>query len=333
MYEVITFGSATKDTFLKIAKENYQFFSKGEKKLKNIKEGSFYFPLGEKIFVERLKTTSGGGATNVAATFSNQGFKVAVFTKVGEDQDGQLIIKDLQRFKKIDLSFIKKDNTQPTSWAVILSLGKYDRTILISRGASHFLKKSELPWENLKNTKWFYIAPLRGRSVKIFEPLINFAKIKKIKVAVNFSPDQIKSEGKKFFSLLGKIELLILNLKEASLLTHLSQKEEKKIIKRLQNLGPKLIVITKGENGSLVAGGGYLFKAPALKKSAIEKTGAGDAFGSGFLSGLLEKNDIEYSLQLATANATSCIQKIGAKEGLLKKDASWVKVEVKKTPL
>jgi len=64
----------------------------------------------------------------------------------------------------------------------------------------------------------------------------------------------------------------------------------------------------------------------------FEKTGAGDAFGSGFLSGLLQKNDIEYAIQLATANATSCIQKIGAKNGLLKKDewGSWPKVKVRK---
>ena len=81
--------------------------------------------------------------------------------------------------------------------------------------------------------------------------------------------------------------------------------------------------------------GKHIFKAGTPSILPVEKTGAGDAFGSGFLAGLLRKDSLEYALQLATANATSCIQKIGAKNGLLKKGewGSWPKVAVEKIAL
>jgi sugar/nucleoside kinase (ribokinase family) len=54
---------------------------------------------------------------------------------------------------------------------------------------------------------------------------------------------------------------------------------------------------------------------------ALEATGAGDSFGSGFISGLLKKDDVEYALDLGITNSESVIRKIGAQEGILyKKD-------------
>ena len=49
----------------------------------------------------------------------------------------------------------------------------------------------------------------------------------------------------------------------------------------------------------------------------VETTGAGDAFASSFLSGLIKKNDIKFALQLASANAESVISHHGAKNKLL----------------
>ncbi len=58
------------------------------------------------------------------------------------------------------------------------------------------------------------------------------------------------------------------------------------------------------------------------------------AFGSGFLSGFIKTNDVSFAIQLGIANAISCIQKIGAKNGLLKglkkKEISRIKVKKRK---
>ena len=57
----------------------------------------------------------------------------------------------------------------------------------------------------------------------------------------------------------------------------------------------------------------------ALINKGVNTTGAGDAFGSGFVAGLMAKNDINFALRLAAANATSVVEHIGAQEGILTK--------------
>jgi sugar/nucleoside kinase (ribokinase family) len=66
MFDVITFGSATFDIFLK------------DKKLGNfLKKRVFQIPLGEKISLEKIEIYSGGGGMNSAITFANQKLKTA----------------------------------------------------------------------------------------------------------------------------------------------------------------------------------------------------------------------------------------------------------------
>ena len=91
--------------------------------------------------------------------------------------------------------------------------------------------------------------------------------------------------------------------------------------------------MTKGKEGVVASDGKHLWRAPSLGSRVKEKTGAGDAFGSGFLSGFMKEGKVSYGLQLGIANATSCIQEVGAKEGLLKEGGSWEKVEVLKKEL
>ena len=327
MYDIITFGSVTRDSFLRLKKESYRILGEGE----SLESKSLCFPLGAKIFIESLEVASGGGASNTAATFSNQGFKVASLSKVGDDKRGEAAIEEMKRFN-VAVGFIKKDRKYSTAFSVILSSPIGERTVLIYRGACHFMEVDDMPWEKLKKVKWFYLAPLSGKSAQLFGPLLKMAKQNNIKVAVNPGESQINLGEEVLKPILSQVDILILNREEAASLTKISPKAEQEIIKKLVFLTKGIVVMTKGKEGSVVCDGKYVFRAPAPSVLPFEKTGAGDAFGAGFLSGLLEKNDVEYAIQLATANATSCIQKIGAKNGLLKKGewGSWPKVKVER---
>ena len=324
-YDIITFGSATRDTFLRLKKGNYRILSEGE----STEGQSLCFPLGSKIFIEDLRVLTGGGATNTACTFSNQGLRVAVCTKVGDDKRGEAVIEELKKFK-VDTGFIKKDKQYLTAFSAILSLDR-ERTILIYRGACHFLEEKDIPFNELE-TKWFYLSPLSGKSAQIFEPLVKFAVKKGIKIAVNPGNSQISLSREILKPILEQIDILILNEEEASLLSGIEEGQEMDIIRRLKGWIKGILVITKGKEGSVLCDGKYIYRAKTPPVLPLEKTGAGDAYGSGFLSGLLEKNNIEYAIQLATANATSCTQEIGAKNGLLKKGqwGKWPRVKIKK---
>ena len=89
--------------------------------------------------------------------------------------------------------------------------------------------------------------------------------------------------------------------------------------------------MTKGPKGVVASGGKYLYRAGVPKSKVIDRTGAGDSFASGFITGFIKKRgNVEYAIQLGTANATSCLRKWGAKQGLLEKGEKFEKVKVKK---
>jgi fructokinase len=89
-----------------------------------------------------------------------------------------------------------------------------------------------------------------------------------------------------------------------------------------------VIIITKGEEGAIVSDSQYLYRAPALNVKLVDATGAGDAFGSAFVAGMIKKENILWATQLAIANSSFCVTKLGAKAGLLKKGQKWPKVKV-----
>ncbi len=329
MFDVITFGSATRDTFLKLKEESYQIVRSN----KFLTKRGLCFSLGSKIDIEELVVSTGGGGTNTAATFSLQGFRTAFVGKIGNDNSGEAVLEDLKRFK-VSTRFLKKDKKHPTAYSVVLFSPLESRTILIYKGASDFLSKKDIPFKELK-AKWFYLAPLNGKLSKLFLPLVNFAKRNNIKIMANPGLSQLNLEKNTLKPILANIDILNLNQEEASLLTGVSFNKERELFRKLDKMIEGIAIMTKGEKGVVVSDGNYLWQAPSIKVKVIDPTGAGDAFGSGFLVGFIKTNDISYAIRFGIFNAISCIQKIGAKNGLIKKEElkNFPKIKVKKIKL
>jgi sugar/nucleoside kinase (ribokinase family) len=76
---------------------------------------------------------------------------------------------------------------------------------------------------------------------------------------------------------------------------------------------------TNGPSGSYAATAGKLYQAGVYQKvKVVDRLGAGDAFGSGFVAGVAKGLPMEDALSLGAANATSVCAQIGAKPGILK---------------
>lgn len=336
MFDIITFGSATWDIFMK--PKNFQI----AKIEKFVSKKGICFNLGSKVDVDSVYFSSGGGGTNTAASFSKQGFRIAYCGKVGDDISGKEIIEQLNKIG-IETKFIFKTKEKPTNHSVVLNpftKEEKDRTILVYRGASGLLNKKDIQSflnsyrKNETNlAKWFYLSPLSGKFCAIVsEEIINFAHKNKIKVAFNPGNSQLSMPYIRLKKILKKVDILILNQEEASLLTKIPFQKEKKIFSKIREMCAGIIIITKGSNGSTVLNKEYIYKAGILKSKAIDRTGAGDSYASGFISGFIKKDqDIEYAIQLGTANATSCMKQWGAKNGLLNKEEKYQKVKVIKT--
>ena len=303
MYDVITIGTATQDVFL----------TSPAFKVLN-------FALGEKIEVDKPIFTTGGGAANAAVTFGRQGFKTNALIKIGFDESGNNILKELKKEKIAPLAIREKDKT--TAYSVILLTRAGERTILTYRGASEDLKIKEIPFNRLQS-RWVYISP--GRiSYPVIEKLFNYFSKNKTLVAFNPSKYYLDMGIKKLMPLLNRTKVAILNREEGARLTGVNYRKEKEIFKKLDKVIDGIAIMTEGDKGVMVSDGKNIYKAGIFKGKLVDRTGAGDAFGSGFVAGLMrfqkfDKATIKYAIRLASANATSVIEKIGAKEGILTK--------------
>lgn len=320
-YDVITFGSASQDIFVK-SKDflplSDEIFMTGK---------GICLTLGAKIPAEEVFLASGGGGTNTAATFVNQGLKVGYCGMLGDDVFGSLILKELKSLK-IDIAFVKKTKERKTNLSIFFVYPGADRTTLVYRSASDFLQKKDIPWKKIKNTKWLYLAPFSGELAKMTLDIVNFAKENNIKVAFNPGYSQLSLAHEILKDILEKVDVLILNQEEASQLTKIPYQNEEEAFAKIDEMTKGISVMTKGADGVTVSDEKYLYSAKALPIEVIEKTGAGDAFGSGFISGLIQKKDIVPAIQFGVANSAACIAKWGAKEGLLKKGQSFTSVQV-----
>ena len=307
MYDVITIGSSTVDVFAHTDK------SELIKILGLQSEHEFIaYPVGSKLVIGELRFETGGGGTNTAVCLSRLGLKTAYLGKIGNDENGNKILALLKK-EKID--FVGVRGKEMSGYSVILDSIEHDRTILTYKGANNNLKYNELDLKKLQ-TKWLYSSAMMGESYNTIKKVVVWAKKHKIKFAFNPS-NYLAEKGPEFLeNILKRTDLLVLNDEEATLIV--GKGNPKQLAKRLHKLGPKTVVVTQGQNDVYVYDSKKTYVLTPSNKKIVEVTGAGDAFASSFLAGLIKFNDVKHALKLALVNAESVIAHIGAKNRLLR---------------
>lgn len=300
MFDVITFGSAAWDVFMDLPPK----FIKKSAHFTPAKD--LVFDLGSKIDVPGTRFAFGGGGINTARTFAAQGLLTAYCGMAGDDIPGREAVAYLEELR-IDTGFVSKTAKKATNNSVVLNAPGTDRVILVYRGASELLAAENIDWQKL-NAKLFYLAPLSGKLCRLTERITLHAKKRGAMVAANLGNSQLAMGRACIKSLLARIDVLILNQEEAAMMTGVDYADEAGIIKKIVHMHSGISVVTKGEDGAAVVAGGKIYEAKLKKFKIANITGAGDAFGSGFMSGMLASgNDIEYSMRLALINAKHCL--------------------------
>lgn len=129
---------------------------------------------------------------------------------------------------------------------------------------------------------------------------------------MNFWMDIAMDELK---AVLKKIDVLTINDEEARQLS--GEYSLVKAAKKIFEMGPKYLIIKKGEHGALLFGEGEVFFAPALPlEEVFDPTGAGDTFAGGFIGHLAHSRDISFenmkrAVIYGSALASFCVEKFG----------------------
>ena len=237
-------------------------------------------------------------------SFARKDLKSAVVAEMGNDPQSLLIHRDLEE-SQVDTRFLVQESDETTAVSVVLIADDGGRSIMVHRGAAAMLTKSDLPLAEIE-TRWIHITSLGG-NMELLKTLLHWAKSKQIRVSLNPGMKEIQHKDK-LLSLLAYVEILFLNKDEAEALWGIDQAK----------LGAYVSVITDGERGGKVSVAGKVSIFEGIKvKNVVDTTGAGDAFASGMVAGVLYGKTYEQAVKWGVKNATNVLKYIGAKKGLL----------------
>lgn len=269
--------------------------------------------IGTKVDIDRISYEVGGGGTNSAVTFARHGHETIMLGNIGHDPAGDAILACLDK-EGIDSSYMSYAPHKSTGCSVILlDMNSGERTILTHRGAS--AKFDNLDANDLEsiNPDWLYITSLRGdmKTLKAF-----MKKAKELDAKIMFNPGKLELEQKSDLTkLLEYVDVLLVNKTEAAEIVPGTVLTE--LASRLSNY-VKTVIITDGNMGAIATDGEKTYRFGIYEDLPVkDTTGAGDAFGSGFLAHYAAGKSFKESLIFASANSTAVVSMLGAKRGIL----------------
>lgn len=313
-YQVITIGESTVDAFMTIHNAKKEF---------RIDSGDLCFEHGKKIDVDRYDFCLGGNATNVAVGLTRLGLKATLCTEMGDDEFSFIIRNGLAK-EHVDRLFVTQTKKAPSNFSVIFNF-QGDRTIFV-----HDVER-EHDFELIDvSAEYLYLTSM-GRDWKTpYQKALNFIKENpETKLAFNPGSKQLYEGRDVVESVIKKTEFLFVNKEEAERLLFDKEPADssdanaylRKLLEGLQKKGAQQVVITNGKKGSYAVdtNGEFYFRG-MFPGEPVERTGAGDAFATGFLAAMLYDQPMQKAMGWGSANAASVVKKIGAQAGLLTKD-------------
>ncbi len=327
MCDVITIGSATMDVFVESDDANIvSVFTK------NKKSEFMSYPYGAKVEISDFTSQVGGGGVNTAVNFANLGLKTSAIFKIGDDIYSAGVLESFKN-KNVDLSNIVQDPNLSTGFSIILVSFQGDRTVLAHRGANAQIKKSDINFDAIKNSKLLYIAPMNGDSTKVLDDIATFANDNNVYVCFNAGSTSIKKGFNYLKKILENASIVVMNKEEAALATQIQVRPDtreekfseepihpdvKEMLKKLKVRAYQIIVITDGKYGAYAYDGQKFYLCPVFEGPVVSTLGAGDAFASTFCAALgRTKQDIGKSLMYASVNSAGVVSEFGATQGLL----------------
>lgn len=305
----LSIGGATYDLFVRTGTDVLRE-DRGRKILE--------LPLGEKVRVQQVIETCGGGAANTSVGLSRLGCAAHFCGILGSDQWGERMLQNLEK-QKVDARMATIVEGETSSFSIILSAGSGERVILYDPGTNAHLHDANFDREQAATMQWIYLNHLHERSSVIEDDIAAILE-KNPETGLTWNPGgaQLKTgmTDAKLGRLLKQTDLLVFNKEEA--MTFTGEETLDAARDALLACGVRIVCISDGKNGAVASDGKTRLRCPVIAGTEIvDTTGAGDAFGTGATWALMQGMDLRNILKAGTINAASVIGTIGAQAGLL----------------
>lgn len=318
--KILAIGKGTQDVFLQ--SDEFDPHTRGKKVFTEI-------PLGIKMEVDDVYFTTGGNATNVAATVARQGLHAQYMWTLGTDPISDVILHELEK-EGVDTRFVTQNDKYAPGYSVILLATNGERTIMNNRGRSTGKTGVDLNFEAIKQADWIYPTSLGFGGLDLMSKILNTAQKADVKVMLNPAGPEL-AEPERLRSLLDSVDILITNKEEMKMIVHGETIEE--LVRHALSYVP-VVIVSDGPNGVVASDGKTIVRAGMYEDVKVaDRLGAGDAFASGFLVMWAQGKSLRDSIIFASANSTSVITKIGAKAGILHKGVRLHDMPITEKPL
>ena len=260
----------------------------------------------DEVFVPKLKLSPGGSAANTAVLCSRLGAETGFIGKVGKDAFGEALIEDFKK-EKVNTDGVSKSKI-PTGSVYVAVRTDGARIMFAHSGAANDLSEADIDLEYLNSFDHLHMADLENLKV------LEYAA-KQFRGTKSLSAGALIAEkAHNALELIRNVNILICSEEEAEKLSGTEGIEN--CAKTLYKLGPRIVVITRGDRSTIAFDGQKIYEADVFKVPVVDTTGAGDSFCAGFLVNYLETNDIHDSMLFGNAVASSVIQHKGARTGV-----------------
>ncbi len=305
--DFLAIGDITTDAFIRLSQASVRNDAKTGTPL-------LCMPFAEKLPYESVDVISGvGNSPNAAVSASRLGLKSALITNIGDDQNGTDCLSVLKQ-NSVVTDYITIQRDKKSNYHYVLWY-EADRTILVKHQQFNY----QLP-EDMPAPRWLYLSSLGAHTEDYHTQIENFLK-KNPETKLAFQPGtfQINLGAEHLSSLYKRCEVFIVNKEEAQRILKTDETDIVKLLKGVHALGPYIVLITDGPHGAHCYAEGQVWFMPIYPdpKAPFERTGAGDAYASTFVSALALGKSIEQALLWAPINSMSVVQYVGAQKGLL----------------
>ncbi len=257
------------------------------------------------------KTVSGGSVANSIVGLSQLGDKVGFIGKVSDDEFGSKYEEGLKK-ENVKYFYSKKKEELPTGTCLILVTPDSERTMCTFLGTAGKINENDVSSDAIKKSEIIFLEGYlwdEGEPKKAFDKAINNAN----KVAMSLSDLFCVDRHKPHFLNLVKNKLDIIFANEQEITSLIEAKKFEEVINFSKQL-KKLIVVTRGEKGSVAINGDEVDESDIQKNlKIVDLTGAGDLFAAGFLHGYINKLSAKECLEKGTEMSSRIIQQIGAR--------------------
>lgn len=305
-YDMLSLGPARMDVFIKLPDDQIEETCSIDRKRCMIS-----LAFGEKIPIQSINFAVGGNTGNNAVGLVRLGRKVAMAGTMG-DQWTDKQAMEMLKAEGVETKYICFAQGK-AGFGVVLNYAE-ERTIL-----SYYPKaECTFPTEPDLEAGWLYLTTAGEEYVDFYKQAVGAAEKWGAKMAFNPGSRQIKAGLENIRFVMEKAEILFVNKEEvAHLLRKMVDADIKELLVGLKAVGVKVAVITNGPDGTYLFDGQKFWHMPIVDAPVVERTGAGDAFGSGFLAAVMHGKSYEEALRWGTVNSASVLGYIGPQAGLL----------------